>query len=235
MAHPAATLILFMIPRVIFQVAFLTLMGGLSGPAGRRFAFIGASVQVVALAALVYAGLALLDEREDAIGPLIRLSRRSPMALQIVRSWPYLAESLLFSAVGILVAGPALGMWAEAGRLLPVLALDALAAVGMLGLGLTIASIAPPGYELILLNVANFTLTVLGGAVVPLSRLGAVGHLSRLLPGVNALVAVRGGVDGGPVLVPALLECGVGAAWLSCAFLADRVLAEQSRRGRRSR
>lgn len=232
LAHPPAIVAVFMLPRVVFQVAFLSLIGGLAGPAGQRFAFIGAGFPVVALCALVYAGLALALEREDEIAPLIRLLGRSPMAVSIVRSWPYLAEGLLFWITGVAVAGSALGLGEVAVRLIPLIYLAALAGTGMLGLGLALATVALRGYELILLNAVNFGLIVLDGAIIPLGRLGVIGHIARLLPGTNALLAVRAHLDGKPIGGLAADECLVVILWLSLALLADRVVARRARLGR---
>jgi hypothetical protein len=229
------TLLLLMLPRAAFQLAFLALVGGFSGPGGERFAFVGATVQSLSLAAVIYAGLTVADEREDGVGAQLRLSLRSPVPIRLARCWVYVAQGLVFILVGAGIVGLLLGVGDTALRLLPLAPLYVLAAASMLGFGIAMASLAPSGYELIVLNLANSALVVLGGSVFPLAALHAAAGPARLLPGVNALLAIRAALAGSLTPWPVLAELGVLALWLGAAFASDSVVSARARRGHNTR
>jgi hypothetical protein len=230
-SYAPSVVIGFMLPRIIFQMAFLTFIGGLASPDRQRFAFVGSSMQALSVAAVVYAAIDLYRERYDGTTAQIRLSEISVPLVRMAHSWVYVVEGLFFSVVGMLVVGPVLGYGELSLHLIALLPLYAVAAVSMLGFGLTVATLAPTDLMIVLVNSANAALLVLGGMVAPLSQLGPLDHVSHLLPGVNALLAIRAAVDGGGVAAWVLAECGVAVLWTTVFLLADRVAAARVRGG----
>jgi ABC-2 type transport system permease protein len=228
---PSSVVIGLMLPRVAFQMAFLTFVGGLASPDGQRFAFVGAGVQALSLAAVVYAGIDVSRERYDGTAVQIRLSRTSMALVRLAHSLAYIAVGLVFSVVGTLVVGVALGYGELSLRLVALLPLYAIAAVSMLPFGLAVATLARTELVTVLVNLANAVLLVFGGIVVPLSHLGPLAAVSHLLPGVNVLLALRAAVDGVPFGGLVLAECGVAVLWTALLVVADLVVAARVRRG----
>jgi hypothetical protein len=229
--YPPAIVVGFMLPRIIFQMAFLTFIGGLASHDGQRFAFVGSSVQAVSVVAVVYAGIDVSRDRYEGTIVQIRLSQVPAPLVRIAHSWVYVAQGLLFSVIGTLVVGLFLRYGELSLHLVALLPLYAVAAVSMLGFGLSVATLAPPDVVTVLINSANATLLVLGGMIAPLSHLGPMDYVSHLLPGVNALLAIRATVDGGPFAGWMLAECGVAVLWMTVLLLADRLVAARARRG----
>jgi hypothetical protein len=228
---PVSVVLGLMVPRIIFQMCFLTFVGGLASPQGQRFAFVGASVQALSLAAVVYAGIDVSRERYEGTAAQIRLNGVSTALVRVMHSWVYLVAGLAFSVTGTLLVGAVLHYGALSLRLVTLLPVYAIAAVSLLSFGLTVAALARVDLLSILVNLANAILLVFGGMVFPLSQLGPMAVVSHLLPAVNGLLAIRSAVDGGPVAGPLLAECAVAVFWTVLLLGADRLAAVRVRRG----
>jgi ABC-2 type transport system permease protein len=85
--------------------------------------------------------------------------------------------------------------------------------------------------DVLLTNLASYSLLALCGVVAPLSAFGNVGAVAvRVLPLTNGLLAVRHVVDGTAWEADALLELAVGIGW---ALAATALLQWHDGRARR--
>jgi ABC-2 type transport system permease protein len=231
--YPPSVLLFSVLPRVVLQVAFLSYLGYYAGGAdGRTFAFVGATSQMMTMATVVKAPDVLLDER--VMGTLYRqrLALVPLPATAAARWWIYTCEGFCMSLVATAVLAAPLGGASLLLGLIRALPLFALLALTTSAFGLAVGSFAlTQRADLLITNLAAYSLLVLTGAIAPLSAFGGFGaHVVRVLPLTNGLLAVRAVVAGRAWLGDALLELAVGIAW---GLLAAALLTWQEQRGRR--
>jgi ABC-type multidrug transport system permease subunit len=219
-------------PRLILQALYWTFLGRLvSGSAGARYAFVGATV-VVMLATLVSDLSDIpVDDRADQTWFRVVLSPTATFKILLIRALPYLLEAIACALSSAIVVGLILGYWRIAADL--VLAVPLYAVIGlsmmMAGTAVAVVSVAMSA-EVIVGNLAMYLLLLTSGAVIPSSRVPVLDSLSELLPMRHGVSALRAFVSGGPVLKPLLLEGVVGVGW---GFAGAALLAWLLRRDRR--
>lgn len=231
--YPPKILTLSILPRVVLQVAFFSYLGYYAGgPAGRTFAFVGATAQMMTMATVVKAPDVLLDER--VMGTLYRqrLATVPLPATAAARWWIYTCEGFCMSLTATLVLAAPFGGSSLLLHVLRAAPLFALLALTTSAFGLAVGSFAlTQRADVLITNLAAYSLLVLAGAIAPLNAFGSIGsHLVRVLPLTNGLLAVRAVVAGRGWLGDALLELAVGVGW---ALVAAALLTWQEHRGRR--
>jgi ABC-2 type transport system permease protein len=127
--------------------------------------------------------------------------------------------------------GPLVGEGGTALKVLVAAPLVLLVATTTTALGLAVAALSiTRRADVLLTNLASYAAAAACGVVAPLSALGPLEGVARLLPLTNGLLAVRDVVAGKAWLADAGWEAAVGAAWLA---LAVTLLERQLRRIRR--
>lgn len=227
--YPLKIVAFSVVPRVVLQTAFMSYLGYYAaGVDGRRFAFVGAAMQIMTMGTVVKGSDAILDER--VFGTLYR-TRIGVLALPgttAARWLVYSLEGFCASVVAVLVLAAPFGGAHLLLRLLAAVPLFALLALTTSAFGLAVGSLALSyRADVLITNFASYALLVLCGAVAPLSAFGPAEPAMRLLPLTNGLLAVRHAIAGGPWLGDAALELAVGVAW---ALVALALLARQERR-----
>lgn len=220
--YPPRILLLTVVPRVVLQVAFLSYLGFYAaGRNGESFAFVGAAVQIMALAIVVKGPDTLLDER--AMGTLYRHRLGVvPLPLTIgVRWWVYTAEGIASAVLAVLVLAVPFGGVDLLLRLLPAIPLLVVISLGLTAFGAAVGSFALTQREDVLItNLANYALLVFCGVVAPIWTFGgAAATAVRFLPMTNGLLAVRALVAGRPFAGNLLLEFTASAAWATVALV----------------
>lgn len=230
--YPPRAYLLSTIPRAVLQVTFLAYLGYYAaGENGRELAFVGACAQIVVLATVVRGPAAITDER--VMGTLHRLHLGVlPLSAVVSARWGvYVAEGVGDAVAAIVLAGLLVGELDLVPVLLACLPLFFLIAITTSTIGLLIGAISlTQRIDMLLANVASYSLMVLCGVVAPLSAFGPVGEqVVRLLPLTNGLLAIRAVVEGEPWLSLALLELVVGLAWGAVAVLVVQLQARRAR------
>jgi ABC-2 type transport system permease protein len=226
-------LALGILPRALLQVLFISYLGYYAaGEAGRTFAFVGASAQVMAMPAIVKGMDAIYDER--VMGTMYRQRLGVvPLPLTVLARWSvYAVEAFVIAALTVVVLGAFIGGPDLLGRLVMALPLYALLACTLSAFGLLVGSIAlTQRTDVVVSNVASYLLLAFCGVVAPVAALGAVAsELVRALPLTNGLLGIRALVDGQAWWSFALWELFVGVVWFG---LAAAALAWQQSRARR--
>lgn len=204
------------LPRVVLQVLFFSYIAYYTGgTAGRDFAYVGASVQVMTIATVVKGPWVLLDERPMGTLYRHRLGTVGLPAVVAARWWVYTAEGVLDSLIAAIAVGLLFGRTHLALELVAAAPLLALTAVTTSAFGLLVAGAAwATRAEVLVTNLGSYGLLALCGIAGPLHRLGPVlAAVAHLLPMTNGLLAVRAAVSGGPWLGHAAAEALVGAVW----------------------
>ena len=218
-------------PRVIFQVAFYTFLGRfVAGAEGAAFVYVGACVHIMTIAVMNKAADAIADERPQGTLSRLQTGTIPVWAIIAVRWSVYLAEAVASAALAIVVVGAVTGQDELIGRLLLALPVFALIGACISCYAMTVSSLSLfVRADVSWSNLGSYLLLVLGGVVAPLSALGAVEPVARLLPLTNGLLALRHRLAGEPWLGLLAAEVLVGAGWL---LLAGLLLKLHSRRSR---
>lgn len=230
--YPPRAYLLSTIPRAVLQVTFLAYLGYYAaGEAGREFAFIGACAQIIVLATVVRGPAAVTDERMMGTLYRLRLGVTPLPAVVSARWWVYIVEGVLDAVAAIVLAGVLVGELDLVPVLLAYLPLFLLVAVTTSTIGLLIGGISlTHRVDMLLANVASYSLMVFCGVVAPITAFGALGaEIVRALPLTNGLLAIRAVVDGEAWLSYAALELAVGLAWGAVAVAVLQVQAHRAR------
>jgi ABC-2 type transport system permease protein len=228
---PLSVLLATSLPRVLLQIAFYVLLGGIvDGRAGQAYALIGAAAATMGLFTAVNVSEVPAVDLREATAFRHRLGVVSPFVSQVLRAIPYAATGLASAAVGIWVVGPVTGHAALAADLTLTLPLYALMAVTSSLAGLAVGILSTPSdNDIIAGNLLLYAQILLTGAIIPADRLGPAAWLGEILPLSHGITAVRAALDGRPWLLPALAEAAVGVGWAAvCWALVHR----QNRRAR---
>lgn len=228
---PPGILLATSLPRVLLQIAFYVLLGGIAdGRPGQAYALIGAAAATMGLfTAVNVSEVPAVDIREATVFRY-RIGVVSPFASQVLRGIPYAATGLASAVIGIAVVGPITGHAALAAHLaitLPLYALMALTS-SLAGLAVGILS-TPTDNDIIAGNLLLYAQLLLSGAIIPVERLGPAAWPGEILPLRHGIAAVRALVDGRPWLAETLLETAVGVGWAAVCWALVR---RQIRRAR---
>ena len=222
--------------RVIAQVAFFALIGERLGDEQKTFyLLVGNAIMVAALTGVFSLNMTT-GERWAGTLPLLVASPSSPILVFSSRG-AYLAADGALSGLGALaVAGPLFGMALPWPRVLAVVPLTALVAVGSYCFGTFLAGIVFRfrSVNSLVVVTTHVSLMAACGVNVPLSFYPApLELLSRFLPLTNGLLGIRGVFAGnawGLILADAALELAVAAGWMTVALATFNRLAARGRR-----
>jgi ABC-2 type transport system permease protein len=231
--YSPAVLASTVVPRVVLQVLFFSLLGGyVAGDGGMTYAYVGATAHVVTLATVVKCPDVLLDEKAYGTLYRLRLSRVPLVAVLVARQWVYAVEALAAVTLSIVVAGAILGRWEVATGLLGLLPLYVvlIASTSALALATAVVSVGRRA-DTLLPNAMGLLLLLACGAIVPVASVGALAGVAPVLPLTHGLAAIRAALDGGAVGALLVREAVVGTGWYAVAVAGLRV---QSWRARRS-
>jgi ABC-type multidrug transport system permease subunit len=228
---PPSILLATSLPRVLLQIGFYVLLGGIVE--SQSYALIGAAAATMGLfTAVNVSEVPAVDLREATLFRY-RLGVVSPLLSQLIRAIPYAATGLASAMIGIAVVGPLTGHASLSAHLIPAIPLYAVMALtsSLAGLAIGILS-TPTDNDLIAGNLLLYAQLLLSGAIIPAERLGPAAWLGEILPLRHGLSGVRALVDGRPWLTETLLEAAVGIGWAAvCWALVRRHLRRARTRG----
>jgi ABC-2 type transport system permease protein len=220
--------------RILAQVLFFVVIGGLLGPEQRRFLFVGNAVLLMAAHSLL-ATASTTWERNYGTFALLVASPTSPGLVLFGRSLFWVPEGLACAVGALLILGPVAGLSLSVTTVLWCLPVLLLIGLTTYALGIFLGALALLAVDLRnVMSSAMLTLMmVLCGVNLPAGALGTVpGAVAAALPLTHGLRAVReivaGTVDGHVALL-ALAELGVGIGWFAAAAVVMRLLAVRSR------
>jgi ABC-2 type transport system permease protein len=214
---PVSVLLATSLPRVLLQIAFYVLLGGIVD--SQAYALAGAAAATMGLFTAVNVSEVPAVDLRESTGIRHRSGDVSPFASQVLRAIPYAATGLASAAIGIWVVGPVTGHAALALELTLTLPLYALMAATSTMAGLAVGILSTPSdNDLIAGNILLYAQLLLSGAVIPAERLGAVAVLGEVLPLRHGIAAVRAALDGQPWLGSALAEAAVGIGWAAVCW-----------------
>lgn len=221
--------------RVISQVAFFALIGERLGNDEKTFYLLVGNSLLIAAQVGVFSLNMTSAERWAGTLPLLVASPSSPIVVFSARG-SYLAIDGALSALGALfVAGPIFGMPLPWPRVLLVVPLTMLIAIGSYCFGTFLAGLVFRYRSMNSLVVVTTYVALMAtcGVNVPLSYYPeAVEWLSRFLPLTNGLLAIRGVFDGdaaSTIVGDAALEAAVAVGWMTVALLSFNRLASRGR------
>ncbi|NUP15825.1 MAG: ABC transporter permease [Streptomyces sp.] len=152
----------------------------------------------------------------------------------LARGVPYMCAGWAAFALTVGVLTPASGGGLSFDRLPAMLVVSSIIAVssGLAGLTASIVS-APSRNDTLVTNLVSYAIIAVGGAVVPVERLGDLSSIGSILPMQHGISALRAIESARPWGHQALLELAVGGAWLVVGWCAVRFLTHRARtRGR---
>lgn len=220
-----------LVPRVVLQTVFFTLLGEvIAGPGHREYAFVGGLALALTATNIVGISGVLVADKDSATFWRVRTGRLPAALVFFARSAPYPVAGFALLLLNLAVVAPLTGLVAEGVRLLPLLGLYALmsvtvAAAGVATAGLSVGKRA----DVLATNVLSYLVMLCGGVFLPPGRLWWVDAIGTVLPVRHGLAAVHAALDGRPWAGEALAELAVGAAWAVVAVL---VISVQVRRAR---
>jgi len=191
-----SVLLTFLIP--ILLLGFFSVVKVLPTDGGRRVDFLVPGVLALAVMSTAMVSLAIATGFERSMGVLKRLG-----ATPLTRPQLLMAKTIsilvieALQVVVLLVEGLLLGWHLAGGNLLAALAAMALASVGFAGLGMLMAGTMPALTTLAAANGVYFVLLLLGGMIVPLSKLPkALAWFAKALPAGALSQATHGSLAG---------------------------------------
>lgn len=230
--YPFRVIVTSSLPRAILQVLFVAYIGQFAaGSAGRDFALLGATMQVITVATIIKAGDVLLEDRQIGVLHRLRLGRFPLPLVAATRWWTFVLEGTVGALVAVTVAGLLFGRGALAASVWAAAGLVLLVAFSTSALGMATAA-AAMAYraDVFIVNLVSYLLLAVTGVVAPLDRLpAALTVLAHGLPITNGLLALRQAVAGEAWLGHAVAEAAVGVGWLAAAVV---LLTIQARRAR---
>lgn len=221
------------VPRILLQGIFYTLLGRLTGGAeGARFAFTGvAAFSATSITIIGVCDVPAIDRWSDTYSRL-QNAVISPGTIYLYRTLPYTVDGMAAILIMLGVDGPLLGLGGISLNLLGVLPLLLLTAVTSALFGLAVAALAVrSGQDVLLGNLASYLVLAAGGVIVPLSpRLPWIRPLGEILPMTHGLAAAHAALAGAGWAGDLRLEATDGAAWLVIAMLLFRETDRAARR-----
>jgi hypothetical protein len=219
------------LPRIVFQAAFLVLLAGLAGDRGSMaYAFVGATAYALTLPSFHYAGLRYGTERWQGTLIHLELTRWPAAGVHLVKCWTQIAEGLIYVVVVTLVGGAAFGFLDISFELLRVAYVYPIMATGLVAFGAALVVLTPKGSELLALNSATAFILVFAGIIFPPESLPAGAWISPILPVANGLEAIHSGLAGGSMARGIGAELLVASGWLITAVVLHQLAGQFQRR-----
>jgi hypothetical protein len=229
--NPPSILLTAILPRVLVQALFFTILGSvLGGSAGRSFAYVG-SVALIIGVVCTDVGEVPMADKWSGVFTRIRTGTMSPFAVILLRSWPYAVAATGMAAVVIVAVGPLTGQAGTVPALLTWLPVYLLMA-GTTTTATIAATLLAVGRraDVLATNTLSFGILLAGGVFLPPGRVPLIDAVGAVLPVRHGLLAVRAGLAGEPWLGQMLLEVVVGLGWTAAGWV---IMVAQVRRARR--
>lgn len=231
--NPPVIFLTAVLPRIVLQTVFWVVLGRVAGgPAGSKYAFVGAVVISLTLQTISQmTDPPITDKYAGTYGGLLR-GVTTPVTGYLCRS----VASWVFGLVEML------GCWVFAGLLTGNLrtALDMLPAmpvVLVVSLTMSATGIACAAFcvgkraEVGIYNLMTYLVIAGSNALIPRGKLPALDAIGTVLPATHGLVAIRAITARQPwQLTSVLAEIGVGAGWLVVAIMLHLYQAARARR-----
>ncbi|MET0135040.1 MAG: ABC transporter permease [Kibdelosporangium sp.] len=230
--HSTAVLLGAILPRALFQLLFLVMLGGsIGGRDGLLAAAVGASAYIMVSATIVKAPSILVYER--IYGTMYRLRMTdAPLAGIIAARWlVYVLEGLVSALLGVLLvtvvlATPAvLTVFVTA---IPVYVLMALTSSAF-GMVVALSSLGRRG-DVVFSNLASYVILAFGGVVVPWNQDSPLATVAEYFPMTNGILALRDVAGGAGMGHHVFAEALVGFGWSLLAIGVTRVQVWRLRR-----
>lgn len=220
------------LPRMLLQVLFFTLLGGVvAGARHQEYAYIGGLMLALAMTNILYVSQVPVADKESATFWRLRTGRLPAMAVFAARSLPYPVVGFGVVVVSATVVAALAGLGTVAVRLLPVVGVYLLVSFTATAAGLAAAAFAVGRRaETLASNLMGYVVMLCSGAFLPPGRVPVLDAVGTVIPGRHGLTAVHAHLAGDPMLSQVVAEAVVGVGWLGVATV---VVAIQIRRARR--
>ncbi|MFG2010572.1 ABC transporter permease [Micromonospora sp. NPDC048868] len=220
------------LPRMVLQTLFFTLLGGVvAGARHQEYAYVGGLVLALAMTNILYVSQVPVADKESATFWRLRTGRLHPTVLFVARSLPYPLAGFGVVLVAAVVVAPVAGLGDLALRLAPMAFVYLLISFTATAAGLAAAAFAVGRRaETLASNLMGYVVMLCSGAFLPPGRVPVLDVVGAFLPGRHGLAAVHSWLRGDPWLSQVAMEAVVGVAWLGVAAV---VVAVQIRRAHR--
>ena len=224
------------VPRVVFGALFFALVAQFVG--GRElllFAIVGNAAYLTLQPTLTFTTGSVIREISGGSLPLLVASPTSALLVLTGRNAAYGVNGLISGALTIVTAG-ILGLPLSVSSFALALLLLVVIELSSYSFGLLLGALVVryPASTNITPIVIGFALLSIGGVNIPLNVLpAAVQTVALALPSTHGLLALRealGAGDPGVLLLNVASELGIGAAYLTLAFIAFSALLRDTRR-----
>jgi ABC-2 type transport system permease protein len=220
------------LPRMVLQTLFFTLLGGVvAGARHQEYAYVGGLVLALAMTNILYVSQVPVADKESATFWRLRTGLLHPTAVFVARSLPYPFAGFAVVLVAAVVVAPLAGLGEIALRLVPMAFVYLLISFTATAAGLAAAAFAVGRRaETLTSNLMGYVVMLCSGAFLPPGRVPALDLIGTFLPGRHGLAAVHAWLGRDPWVAHVVAEAAVGIGWLGVTVA---VVAVQMRRARR--
>ncbi|WP_329016399.1 ABC transporter permease [Micromonospora rifamycinica] len=220
------------LPRVVLQTLFFTLLGGVvAGTRHQEFAYVGGLVLALAMTNILYVSQVPVADKDSATFWRLRTGRLHPTVLFVARSLPYPLAGFGVILVAAVVVAPVAGVGDLALRLAPMAFVYLLISFTATAAGLAAAAfVVGRRAETLASNLMGYLVMLCSGAFLPPGRVPVLDVVGAFLPGRHGLAAMHSWLRGEPWLWQLVAEAVVGIGWLGATAV---VVAVQIRRAHR--
>jgi hypothetical protein len=230
--NPVSVLGGSILPRMILQTLFFTVLGGVvAGARHAEYAYVGGLVLSLAMTNILYVSQVPIADKESATFWRLRCGRLPPMLVFVARSLPYPIVGFGLVIVAAAVVAPLAGVGQLAVRLASTALIYLLISFTATAAGLAAAAFAVGRRaEVLASNLMGYLVMLCSGAFLPPGRVPPVDAVGTVLPGRHGLAAVHACLQGQRWLGDIVAEAAVGIGWLG---VATAIVAVQIQRARR--
>ncbi|WP_229402996.1 ABC transporter permease [Micromonospora okii] len=220
------------LPRMLLQALFFTLLGGVvAGARHQEYAYVGGLMLALAMTNILYVSQVPVADKESGTFWRLRSGRLHPTALFVARALPYPLAGFAVAVVVAAVVAPLAGLGELALRLVPMSGVYLLISFTATAAGLAASAFSVGRrVETLASNLTGYAVMLCSGAFLPPGRVPVIDVVGAVLPGRHGLAAVHAFLGGEPWAARVAAEAAVGVGWLGVAAL---VVAVQIRRARR--
>ncbi len=219
----------------LFQILFFTYLGRYAGSRDDAFFIVGNAVQISAMSGIYGMTMGIANERQFGTLQALLATPANRLAVFAGRALPFVANGLVVSAFGFVVAWALLDFSPAAGSV-PALSLAVLVtASSCVALGMLIGSIGLRARDVFFgANLVYFVMLLVCGVNVANEDLpgwlGAVGRCLPLTHGIEAARKLAAGTPFRDVWSLIATEALIGLAYATAAYLLFRFFEAEGRR-----
>lgn len=217
--NPPSVLSGSILPRMVLQTLFFTLLGGVvAGARHQEYAYVGGLMLALAMTNILYVSQVPVADKESATFWRLRTGRLHPMAVFVARSLPYPVVGFGLVLVAAVVAAPLAGLGRLTLHLAPMAIVYLLISFTATAAGLAAAAFAVGRRaETLASNLMGYVVMLCSGAFLPPGRVPALDLVGTVLPGRHGLAAVHAYLSGDAWIGQVMVEAVVGIGWLVAA------------------